>query len=197
VQYSRYAASATILALTTALAATTALAQAYRWVDANGRVHYSDTPPPPTVTKNVEQISTRSGTVTNSQPLAYSLQQAVKTNPVKLYTFSGCSNACSDAKALLGKRGVPYTEVSVDTQDKRDELQRVSGGLNVPVLVVGTNVKQGYEEGMYNAALDAGGYPKSSQLLPGQTARQEEKPAAKPAAAKAPPETPKGPYAPR
>jgi hypothetical protein len=75
----------------------------------------------------------------------------------------------------------------------------VSGGTNVPVLIVGKTVKQGYEESMYNAALDEGGYPKSSQLLPGQKARQEEKVAAKPAAAAAntPPETPKGPYAPR
>ena len=197
-QYSRYAATATLLALTTALAATTVLAQAYRWVDGNGRVHYSDTPPPPAVTKNVEQISTQSGTVTNSQPLAYSLQQAVKANPVKLYTFSGCSAACSDAKALLAKRGVPFTEVSVDTQDKRDELQKVSGGLNVPVLVVGNTVKQGFEAGMYNAALDDAGYPKTSQLLPGQQARQEEKPAAKPqTAANTPPEKPKGPYLPK
>ena len=174
-----------------------ALAQAYRWVDKDGRVHYSGTPPPPATASNVEKISTQSGTVSDA-PLAFGLQQAMKVNPVKLYTFSGCSAACSDAKALLEKRGVPYTEVSVDSPDKREELKRVSGGANVPVLVVGKTVKQGYEESMYNAALDEGGYPKSSQLLPGQKARQEEKVAAKPAAAaNAPPETPKGPYAPR
>lgn len=175
----------------------TALAQAYRWVDKDGRVHYSGTPPPPSVASNVEKISTQSGAVSDA-PLAFGLQQAMKVNPVKLYTFSGCSAACTDAKALLEKRGVPYTEVSVDSPDKREELKRVSGGANVPVLVVGKAVKQGYEESMYNAALDAGGYPKSSQLLPGQKARQEEKVAAKPAApANTPPETPKGPYAPR
>jgi glutaredoxin len=173
-----------------------ALAQAYRWVDKDGRVHYSGTPPPPSASTNVEKISTQSGTVSDA-PLAFGLQQAMKVNPVKLYTFSGCSAACSDAKALLEKRGVPYTEISVDSPDKREELKRVSGGANVPVLVVGKAVKQGYEESMYNAALDAGGYPKSSQLLPGQKARQEEKVAAKPAAPAAPAETPKGPYAPR
>mgnify|MGYP003339518712 CR=1 FL=1 len=123
--------------------------------------------------------------------------QAMKANPVKLYTFSGCSAACKDAKALLDKRGIPYTEISVDTPDKREELKRVSGDTNVPVLVVGAVVKQGYEASMYHAALDEGGYPKSSQLLPGQQARQEDKPAPPPAAAKAPPETPKGPYLPR
>lgn len=185
------------LALLLGFASATALAQTYRWVDKDGRVHYTDTPPPPAVTRNVEKISTQSGTVTDSQPLAFALQQAVKVNPVKLYTFSGCSAACTDAKALLEKRGVPYTEISVDTPDKREELQRVSGGANVPVLVVGRTVKQGFEAGMYHAALDEGGYPKSSQLLPGQKARQDEKVAQKPAAAAAPAEKPKGPYAPR
>jgi len=181
-----------------ACASATAVAQAYRWVDKDGRVHYTDTPPPPEMARNVDQISTRSGAVSDSQALSYSLQQAVKVNPVKLYTFSGCSTACADAKAFLEKRGVPYTEISVDAPEKREELKRVSGGLNVPVLVVGNTVKQGFEAGMYNAALDDGGYPKTSQLLPGQQARQDEKPAPKPAAAaKAPPETPKGPYLPR
>ena len=177
-------------------ASATALAQTYRWVDKDGRVHYTDTPPAPAVSRSVEKISTQSG-ASSSQPLGFALQQAMKVNPVKLYTFSGCSAACTDAKALLEKRGVPYTEISVDSIDKREELKRVSGGNNVPVLVVGTTVKQGFEAGMYNAALDDGGYPKSSQLLPGQKARQEEKVAAKPAAANAPAEKPKGPYAPR
>ncbi len=172
-----------------------ALAQTYRWVDKDGRVHYTDTPPAPEATRNVEKISTQSGTVSDA-PLAFGLQQAMKVNPVKLYTFSGCSAACSDAKSLLEKRGVPYTEVSVDSLDKREELKRVSGATNVPVLLVGKTVKQGFEASMYHAALDEGGYPKSSQLLPGQTARQQEKVAAKPAAPAAP-EKPKGPYAPR
>jgi glutaredoxin len=188
--------SAVAVAVVLGCTSAAALAQAYRWVDKDGRVHYSDTKPPPTATRSVEQISTQSGTVTSAQPLGYALQQAMKVNPVKLYTFSGCKTACADAKALLAKRGVPYTEISVDAPDKREELKRVSGGTNVPVLVVGTTVKQGFEASMYEAALDEGGYPKTSQLLPGQQARQEEKPAPKPTAA-APPETPKGPYAPR
>lgn len=185
------------LAFLLGCASATALAQTYRWVDKDGRVHYTDTPPAPAVSRSVDKISAQSGTVSDAQPLAYALQQAVKVNPVKLYTYSGCNTACSDAKALLEKRGVPYTEISVDSADKREELKRVSGGANVPVLVVGTTVKQGFEAGMYNAALDAGGYPKESRLLPGQKARQEEKVAAKPAAAAAPDEKPKGPYAPR
>jgi len=185
------------LAFLVGCASATVLAETYRWVDKDGRVHYTDTPPPPEASRSVDKISTQSGTVSDAQPLGYALQQAVKVNPVKLYTFSGCSAACTDAKALLEKRGVPYTEISVDSPDKREELKRVSGGANVPVLVVGNTVKQGFEAGMYNAALDEGGYPKSSQLLPGQKARQEEKVAAKPAAAPAPAEKPKGPYAPR
>ncbi|MCZ7562606.1 MAG: glutaredoxin family protein [Burkholderiales bacterium] len=187
-----------IIAVGVALAgaATAAGAQTYRWVDQSGRIHYSDTPPPPQAARQVEKRSLQASVIETS-PLPYGLQQAAKANPVTLYTYSGCKEACANARRLLDKRGVPYKEVSVDEAAKREELKRVSGDTNVPVLVVGKIVKQGYEESMYNTALDEAGYPKSSQLLPGQQARQDEKPAPKPAAAAAPPEQPKGPYAPR
>jgi len=191
----------TIVAVAVALAgaATAAGAQTYRWIDQNGRVHYSDTPPPPQAARQVEKRSLQSSVIETSS-LPYGLQQAAKANPVTLYTYSGCKEACANARRLLDKRGVPYKEVSVDEPAKREELKRVSGDTNVPVLVVGKAVKQGYEESMYNVALDEAGYPKSSQLLPGQQARQADAPAPAPAtAAKAEPQSaPKlGPYAPR
>jgi len=184
-------------AVALALASAAALAQTYRWVDKDGRVHYTDTPPPPSAARTVEKRSLQGSVVETSQ-LSFGLQQAVKANPVTLYTYSGCKEACSNARALLQRRGVPFKEVSVDEPGKREELQRVSGGANVPVLVVGKAVKQGYEEGMYNVALDEAGYPKTSQLLPGQQARQAEAPPAAAKAAAPQPDEPKlGPYAPR
>jgi glutaredoxin len=184
-------------AVVLALASAAAIAQTYRWVDKDGRVHYTDTPPPPSAARQVEKRSLHGSIIETSQ-LSYGLQQAVKTNPVTLYTYSGCKEACANARKLLEKRGVPYKEHSVDDPAKREELKRVSGGNNVPVLVVGKAVKQGYEESMYNVALDEAGYPKSSQLPPGQQARQADAPAAPAPKAEATPEQPKlGPYAPR
>jgi len=184
-------------AVALALASAAAIAQTYRWVDKDGRVHYTDTPPPPSAAREVEKRSLQ-GNVVATSSLSYSLQQAVKANPVTLYTYSGCKEACANARTLLEKRGVPFKETSVDDPAKREELKRVSGGANVPVLVVGKAVKQGFEESMYNVALDEGGYPKSSQLLPGQQARQAEAPPAAAPQAEPKPEQPKlGPYAPR
>jgi hypothetical protein len=40
------------------------------------------------------------------------------------------------------------------------------GGLEVPVLVVGSSTFKGYEEGQWASALDSAGYPK--ERLPGQ-----------------------------
>lgn len=185
-----------VAAVALALASAAATAQTYRWVDKDGRVHYTDTPPPPSAARQVEK-RTLQGSVVETSQLSYGLQQAVKTNPVTLYTYSGCKEACANARKLLEKRGVPYKEFSVDDPAKREELKRISGGNNVPVLVVGKTVKQGYEESMYNVALDDAGYPKFSQLPPGQQARQAEAPP--PAAAKpeTQPEAKLGPYAPR
>ncbi|TMH39474.1 MAG: DUF4124 domain-containing protein, partial [Betaproteobacteria bacterium] len=51
-----------------------AFGQAYRWVDQNGRVHYTQTPPPPNA-RNVQRKSFRSGGADASN-LPYATQVA-------------------------------------------------------------------------------------------------------------------------
>ena len=47
-------AAALAVALSTALEAP-AQTSVYKWTDADGKVYFSDTPPPPSVTKNVTE----------------------------------------------------------------------------------------------------------------------------------------------
>ncbi len=67
---------------------TDALGQAYRWVDRDGRVHYTQTPPPPDA-RNVQRKSFRGGGVDVSS-LPYATQVAAKNFPVTLYTLPDC-----------------------------------------------------------------------------------------------------------
>ena len=157
-----------------------AQAQLYRWVDDQGKVHYSDRVPA-TGAKNVQKqsVSTAPGT----SPLPYTLQQAVKNFPVELYTSEACKDSCAQARELLNKRGVPYNEHTVADEADIAELKKVSGGSSVPVMTVGREVYKGYESGIYKLALDTAGYPASSLLPPGVEAR---KPVPKPARKTAP-----------
>jgi glutaredoxin len=80
--------------------------------------------------------------------------------PVKLYTNSECTELCAAARSLLAERKVPFKEVEVETAESLDELQKVSGGMSVPVLLVGRTVQKGYEPATYQHLLDAAGFPK-------------------------------------
>lgn len=156
--------------------------QMYRWVDDSGKVHYSDRAPS-SGAKNVQR-QPPSAPQPSSAGLPYALQQAVKSFPVTLYTSETCRDTCAQARELLNKRGVPYSEVSVADEVDIAQLKQLSGGSVVPVLTVGREVYKGFESGIYKAALDTAGYPAASLLPPGVQART---PVAKPVPKAAPP----------
>jgi hypothetical protein len=63
-------------------------------------------------------------------------------------------------------------------QNEVDELKRLSGKTDIPLLVVGAQVQAGFQEGAYNGLLDAAGYPSSGSSLSIETLRRMD-PAAK------------------
>lgn len=139
-------------------------AQLYRWVDDKGRVEWRDTPPPATA-KKVEK-RTVGGSVIETSTLPYSLQQAVKSFPVTLYT-SNCGEGCDKARAHLLRRGVPFTQKN--PQDDVEAYKKLTnGGMQVPLLFIGRERLTGYEEGAWNNALDSAGYAR--QPVPGYVA---------------------------
>lgn len=144
-----------------------AVAQTYRWIDENGRVRYSDTPPP-AAAKGVERKSYSTGTTEPTIP--YQTQRAMRDAPVVLYTAPECAKVCADGRALLEKRGIPYRESIVRGNDAIEELKLVSGGKNqVPTLVVGKEPVSGFEATLWNAALDKAGYPAAGVYKPSPT----------------------------
>jgi len=151
--------------------------QAYRWVDQDGKVHYTQEPPPPGA-KGVQKKTFRQGQVETSN-LPYATQVAARTFPVSLYTAPDCGEPCDRARALLVKRTVPFREVSVLSQNEVDELKRLSGKSDIPLLVVGAQVQAGFQEGAYNGLLDAAGYPSQSASPLGIETLRRMDPAAK------------------
>jgi glutaredoxin len=184
----------TFLALTLALAAGVASAQLYRWTDAQGKVHITDTPPPPGA-KNVQKKDVPPPSTGAPAPVEpYSLTLLRKSYPVTLYSTPGC-DACDDARKLLNARGIPFSEVSVTTDQQIAELKQKAETNSVPVMIVGATVQRGFEEGAYNKVLDAAGYPKAGVLVPRNQA--EPGPTAEPKVTVKPvtEDAPRGPYA--
>ena len=180
----------TPIAVLLSAAAVAALAQQlYRWTDEKGRVHITDTPPPASA-RNVQKKS-GAGNVAESQQ-GFELSQAVRSFPVTLYTAPACKEYCAAARALLNKRGVPFTEVQVADDASRKELKAASGGESVPTLVVGRSVHSGYSPDSYEALLDSARYPRTGSSPQRAQAAPPDPDAAKPDAEPAP----RGPYAP-
>jgi glutaredoxin len=177
--------------LLTLVAATAAAQQIYRWTDEKGRVHITDTPPPPSA-KSVQKKSYQ-GAPAESGQTSFELSQAVKEFPVTLYTASTCSEPCQDARSVLNRRGVPYKEIQVSDAQTADELKRVSGGEQVPVLVVGRSVHSGFLQSAYDSLLDAARYPKTGSVPARAQAPPDQSEPAQPATEA---ERPSGPYAP-
>lgn len=141
-----------------------ASAQLYKWVGPDGKVNYTDTPPP----KDARRVESRPGQTPagTGAPLPYALQQAVAANPVVLYTMPDCA-PCDEGRSLLAGRGVPVTEKTIITNQDIGALKAISGGTRLPVLGVGKQRQQGYEPGAWNQALTAAGYPVESRLPAG------------------------------
>lgn len=184
----------TFLAVALAVAAGAASAQLYRWTDQDGKVHITDTLPPPNA-KNVQKRAAPPPSTTPPGPIEpYSLTLLRKQYPVKLYSTPGCEG-CDEARKLLNARGIPFEEVSVTTDAQIAELKKVAETNSVPVMIVGSTIQRGFEETAYNKLLDSAGYPKAGVLPPRNQAEPspagEPKVAVKPAAE----EAPRGPYA--
>jgi glutaredoxin len=150
-------------------------------VDKDGRVHYTQQPPPRGSAKSVQQRNLGSSSVIETSTPGYSLQQAMKNYPVTLYTSPGCKEGCPEARDLLAKRGVPFREVSVTDAPSNEALKKATGDNKVPALTVGSLVHVGYQPQAFENALDSAGYPKSAPL-----ARQPSIPAAASTPAPAP-----------
>ncbi len=152
------------IALLLLLCAANSHAELYKWIGADGKVSYSDMPPPES-SKQAKPLSLHaSGGGTEGFP--YELAEAVKNNPVILYTTSQCV-PCDQGRSLLKNRGIPFSEKTVSSNDDIGKLQQISGDSQLPVLTVGRNKQRGFESAAWNIALTAAGYPESSKLPKG------------------------------
>jgi glutaredoxin len=169
-----------LLALVVAMAATAQTQQVYRYVDPEGRVVYSDKPPPPNA-REAQAKRVGQNTIETSE-LSYSEVMAQERFPVTLYTF-GCGTVCDTASALLNKRGVPHTVVDVGQSAGADKLKRLTGGLDAPALQVGDQYATGYNEARWQNLLNDAGYPKTPPPRTAPVGRAPPPPAPEPSAA--------------
>ncbi|HEY7758498.1 MAG TPA: glutaredoxin family protein [Burkholderiales bacterium] len=132
-----------------------AAAAVYKWTDADGRVHYSDSPPSD---RKAAQVKIKVNSI--SGPAVVS---ALKGGPpaakerVRIYTTTWCGY-CKKAKAQLAARQVAFDEIDVEASDSGRREFASLGGRGVPMILVGSQRMDGYDAGRLDAMLQSAGY---------------------------------------
>lgn len=165
--------AALILVIAFQLVVSPAFAEMYKWVDENGVVHYSDSPPM-TPEKDVETIETpnytppspkpddaasradktkasESDTKKNVRPKKSILDQYA--DKVVIFTKSWCPH-CKKAVAFLKSKRVRFEQYDIEKDTKAAEKMRSLGGPGgVPYAVIKGQPIYGFSEGTYKKAL--------------------------------------------
>ena len=71
---------------------------------------------------------------------------------IKIYTTNWCS-FCVMAKRYFDEKEMPYEEINIEEEGmSREELQKVTGGMSVPQIVIDDEVIGGYDNLMAMAS---------------------------------------------
>jgi len=133
----------------------------YRVVGPDGKVTFSDKPPADA--KPAATVGGTSRPTDNKPALPYELQQLAGKYPVTLYSTNGCG-PCDSGRALLTKRGIPFVEKTVNTNEDMAAFARINKENAMPLLMIGGQAVKGYSDSEWSSYLDAAGYPKQSAL---------------------------------
>lgn len=146
-----------VLILTTILLAhqETNAGEIYKWIDADGRIHFSDHSArrPGAETVNI-RINTYSGPPTiSSSPNDETPSPIQSRRKVIIYTTTWCG-VCKKAKLYLDANGIPYREYDVENSAKGRRDYKKLKGRGVPIILVGNKRMNGFQaesfKEMYN-----------------------------------------------
>jgi glutaredoxin len=136
------------LALVSTMAALPAAAGVYKWKDAQGRVQFSDRPPGEA---QAEPVRIRPHTAI-ADP-----QAPAPAARVTMLSTTWCG-VCTRARAWLGGKGIPFSELDVEKSEAgRAEYRRLAGR-GVPIILVGEERMDGFNVTRLEQMLKAAGH---------------------------------------
>ena len=131
-------------------------------------MHYSDSPLKGS--EDVEKLKLGNEPVPDEN-LPYETRVAMQNFPVTLYSFPDCGSICAEARDLLNKRGIPFTEKSLVKKEDIDAFRNASGDSLLPAATIGKTWLKGFLAEQWNNELNFAGYPKKHTDLPPPSCR--------------------------
>ena len=139
-------------------------AEIYKWVDADGVVHYSsraaDNAKTEDVTRRVKSLGNFVSTANVDTTDSGDQKNATAAKSVTMLSASRCK-VCKQAKAYLNSIGVRYTDLDVEKDPRGKKRFHELGGKGVPIILVGSQRMDGFSEGRLQQMLKTAGIIKS------------------------------------
>ena len=139
-------------------------AEIFKYVDTEGNIHFTDTPPvgvdakPMDIQPNIYEGSVQSKSAGSDEPSASEIRkknllESNKPPKVELFVTSWCGY-CKKAKSYLNKKGISYIaydiEKDLQAARRKDSLTSRKG---VPFALIGDQKITGFSEAAYDRAL--------------------------------------------
>ncbi|NHO88946.1 DUF4124 domain-containing protein [Pseudoteredinibacter isoporae] len=113
-------------------------AQIYKWVDENGKVHYSDSRNKP-AGQSAKKLDLKINTYTN---VSYQLEKK-RTEKVVMYSASWCGY-CKKARKYFVANNIPFIEYDIEKNKKANREHKRMGATGVPVILYGNKRMNGF-----------------------------------------------------
>jgi glutaredoxin len=131
--------------------------EVYKWVDKEGIVSFSQTPPPSEHTPQnaavetlsfadpplIEEMENPNEAADKNTLGVQKTEPSKRLPPVKIYTTSTCPY-CLMAKSYMNQKGIAYTEYDIDKTPTYQSAFKQLGGRGVPLILVGAYRMNGF-----------------------------------------------------
>lgn len=120
-----------------------AAAEVYRWVDDNGRIHFSDEKPAQQKADNLDlgDINAIPTVEVTAKPVQKKASDTRK--PVIMYSTEWCG-FCRQARQYFQQKGIPFKKYDVEKSRKGKADHKKLGGGGVPIILIGKKQMQGF-----------------------------------------------------
>ncbi|MCP4044143.1 MAG: DUF4124 domain-containing protein [Gammaproteobacteria bacterium] len=126
-----------LFVITLAAFANNSYAEIYKWVDDQGKVHFSGRKP---ANHDAEPIKLRINTYTS---ITYAVSKIDHGQKVVMYSTSWCAY-CKKAKQYFKKNNIKFTEYDIEENARARKRYKKLGATGVPVIVVGQKRMNGF-----------------------------------------------------
>ncbi len=140
-----------LIALLLLTLTSSASGQIYKWVDEDGKTHFSSSPPDHGDAETVQPRATNTYSSPGISESPDTGAQPIKNRKkVVMYSAVWCG-VCKKAKNYFKKNQIPFKEYDIDTSEKGRRDYKKLNGRGVPIILVGKQRMNGFSASRFES----------------------------------------------